>query len=775
MAEVIKTILTADSSELAAEFAKASAVAQKYANDRAAQGGRALATARAEIEALRLEADGFGNLAASMRASNSLREQAVRLAQQAGITEEKANAILREKQLLQQNIAIAAERHAAAEVAAAQRSARLNAPGRNGVSLPELALTTANLQAMEKGAARANELQRKMEGLRGGGSGAAMGLLAVSQAAEDAQYGIRGVINNIPQAIMAFGGFSAASMFLAGGISIAAVAAVALYDPMRKLLGFMDKEMNKATLKNWSESVKSTAKAIAQLRQESVLGQNMLRFSDALNENLRQRLQLENVLSGYLIDQGAAQSRQLDYSDRIYEAQRALAEANGKFMAAPSLQQKPQALESELENRKKILEAASAAEASLAERVANVSAESSEKSIAASQKLLLLRENLVTVTKNLEAGQKDLDAAQKNKSGFLDTTVRAGATLISMNPISGIAGGGVYSRKKEEEIEAATLKNLQGNLDAREKVKVKIEQQIAALNKQREIESTSSSEAIAAAKAKLDANHKLMQSTADQIRLLEERYPIEKQLADLEEQRIKALAARAAHDFQTELSIQNALAANDQERVKSLQEQRDIEAEKASIMANQRSLSDAQVKAMAKQMVQARAAAAAANQEAQRNQSRTDVFGDLEAMRMEAAGDKKGADELREDLRIREEAVALAERLGISENQATLVLRERARLQKEIDKRDADPQFPELRRRGIRRLENGANDMNAGNNLNTWKWNMAPGLKSNEIERRNAARANRPLKPSDDSAKVLLKSVNIQEEMLKIWQKINVV
>lgn len=50
--------------------------------------------------------------------------------------------------------------------------------------------------------------------------GAAQGLLALSQAVDDAQYGFRAIVNNIPQMIYMFGGGAG----LAGGIGIAAVA-----------------------------------------------------------------------------------------------------------------------------------------------------------------------------------------------------------------------------------------------------------------------------------------------------------------------------------------------------------------------------------------------------------------------------------------------------------------------------------------------------------------------------------------------------------------------
>jgi len=58
------------------------------------------------------------------------------------------------------------------------------------------------------------------------GNSAAQRLMTLSQAADDAQYGFRGVLNNIPQIVAAFGG----TMGLAGGISIAATALYQIYD-----------------------------------------------------------------------------------------------------------------------------------------------------------------------------------------------------------------------------------------------------------------------------------------------------------------------------------------------------------------------------------------------------------------------------------------------------------------------------------------------------------------------------------------------------------------
>lgn len=62
------------------------------------------------------------------------------------------------------------------------------------------------------------------------------GFLEASRAIEDMQYGLRGVLNNIPQAVLQFGGPAG----LAAGISVAAVAANILYENWSKVKGLFE-------------------------------------------------------------------------------------------------------------------------------------------------------------------------------------------------------------------------------------------------------------------------------------------------------------------------------------------------------------------------------------------------------------------------------------------------------------------------------------------------------------------------------------------------------
>lgn len=73
---------------------------------------------------------------------------------------------------------------------------------------------------IEKATRTTNSASAANEKLGNSAQGGAMKLLYMGQAVDDLQYGVRGVLNNIPQLVMAFGGGAG----LAGGISIAAIA-----------------------------------------------------------------------------------------------------------------------------------------------------------------------------------------------------------------------------------------------------------------------------------------------------------------------------------------------------------------------------------------------------------------------------------------------------------------------------------------------------------------------------------------------------------------------
>lgn len=89
--------------------------------------------------------------------------------------------------------------------------------------------------------AEMGKMAAAMDRTRGSTANAGMAMLQLGQFADDAQYGIRGIVNNVPSLIQSFGG----GVGLAGAIGVAAVAANQLYSIIEKDIKAVQ-EMGKA-------------------------------------------------------------------------------------------------------------------------------------------------------------------------------------------------------------------------------------------------------------------------------------------------------------------------------------------------------------------------------------------------------------------------------------------------------------------------------------------------------------------------------------------------
>ena len=206
------------------------------------------------------------------------------------------------------------------------------------------------------------------------------------------------------------------------------------------------------------------------------------------------------------------------------------------------------------------------------------------------------------------------------------------------------------------------------------------------------------------------------------------------------------------------------------ETAKTLQQIRSIQ-DASAAAAQWKALQDAKEKAHQSALAGQEAGQALVDQakpEADQQRARAGMMAEMVALRLQASGRAAAADALRKEFQLRSDAAQLAKAANLSEAQALNFLREKARLQESIN-RNGDNEHRRHRRRIYKKT--------AGDPRLT-RDNMGEGytgLRNFEIHRRNTTRSNRPATPNDDAAKNLLKSVNIQEEMLKIWQKLNVV
>lgn len=265
----ITTIFTADESQLVAAMQRGAAAADKLDKKLQGVGGgsgkNAAESLRMEMEVLRLQASGNAKAADSLREYVSLRQQAVKHARDANVSEAEAMRLLQERAILQKQIV----QNAAAQ---SQRAGAIANPRQTG--LPGLELTPASLASLEKASARAQDLSRKTLIAGQSGKNGALGFLAFSQAVEDAQYGIKGVLNNIPQMVLGFGGGAG----IAGVLSLAAVAAYGAWQAFQRLSGI-------DAMTAWAEkSTAATEKFTAALRKNREQTEALNRAAAAAND-----------------------------------------------------------------------------------------------------------------------------------------------------------------------------------------------------------------------------------------------------------------------------------------------------------------------------------------------------------------------------------------------------------------------------------------------------------------------------------------------------------
>lgn len=264
----IKTNLTGDASGLIAAAQAAANSMGTLAERKVASAARAKEAYMSELAAIKLQAGGYEKLADSVRAASVVREEAYKLAVKANIPISEAlslaNAQAAAVAKLTTNIKQQAQAQAVASSVGSPRSIGLPALAGGGLA----PLTPSMLSAMDRHTAQTRELSRQQGNLTGSTKNSALGFLAFSQALEDSQYGIKGVLNNIPQMILGFGGGAG----LAGAISIAAVAAVTAYAVFEKFSGLKAIKEWAATSKemvdDFTASINKAARETADLKSE---------------------------------------------------------------------------------------------------------------------------------------------------------------------------------------------------------------------------------------------------------------------------------------------------------------------------------------------------------------------------------------------------------------------------------------------------------------------------------------------------------------------------
>ncbi len=727
MPEVIKTIFVGDSSQITGEYRKLSAELQSYVRENQVSFKNSASGHAAEIRALKLEADGFRSLATSMREQAAMKEQAISLAQRSNISIQQALSLLHEEYQLRKNIATAAQAQAAASGAAAARAAAISNPRATG--LPGggglAPLTPQSLQALERAAFQQKDLARQTFLAGQSGKNGALGFLAFSQAVEDAQYGVKGVLNNIPQMIMGFGGGAG----VAGALSLAAVAAVVLYDNFKKLTGLEDLEKWEAARKKGVEAYTSTLKsnlaALKEVNEEEARTTANANYYQEEKAGLEKLFTVEKSRFDQLVAEAKLREEMRGYQDKILgEKEKAKNATPTDDIRSAGKREFDSASNDYLLTRERLLE--------------DINAKQREAALIAEQ-----YEQKINSTQAAENGYyQDRQKAIAAQESAREKIARQEAELAQSQ--EQLAGEKSKYTKAERKAEQENLASIQSRLEANKRELKDAESRMANLasllqtakelrdNSRKELveKLAANKEEVAGMKRLIEANEELGKATAERIKIetkareaeARQRENVEKFKAQMESEKSTG-AARA--DYQAELIALQLQASGHADLAKSMREETALRKEAAEL-ATAQGLSEEEALATA------------------RNRA------------------------------------ALLKEIAAQEEKAAL------RAQKHPDWK------PRSEYRGIRRAANGAGDFNSGNNLRDWSsgWNMGGptrsngrpiksaegGLRQEALRKRQQDRENAALRNSSDpNTRQLQQLVDVTTSLQEGLKKIGVI
>jgi hypothetical protein len=151
--------------------------------------------------------------------------------------------------------------------------------------------------------------------VQGGATNAGMAMLMFSQGLEDAQYGLRGVMNNIPPLIMALGGGPG----LAGAVSVGAVAVSSLAKVWQKVNAeFELNERNAKSLAAWTERTTKAVQAAEDAgRSQAEAYQQQFDLMDQKREYDQREISRQEKLAAAQRDVQQAEMERLEGSARL--------------------------------------------------------------------------------------------------------------------------------------------------------------------------------------------------------------------------------------------------------------------------------------------------------------------------------------------------------------------------------------------------------------------------------------------------------------------------
>jgi hypothetical protein len=272
------------------------------------------------------------------------REEAIRLAKEEGEVKkwvmpiDEAGMKAREEAAkLAQQEAKAVEKVVEVEKKEATQIQQVTAAQIKSAEVQKTLTTTANAAATAKSqlSEQSRIYIREAEKAKGKTGEAAMGFMAFSNSVQDAQYGLVGVINNIPGIVSGFG----LGMGVAGALQIAAVGFKVLNDNF-DLFGTKAKEATEEANTQAAELANLANQAYIAERASIALSEAQQKQSDSLqqiNGHYQEQIRLSNEIIAQKKEQADAEIASADAEAAVAMARLQLMEATGQVTKEQAL------------------------------------------------------------------------------------------------------------------------------------------------------------------------------------------------------------------------------------------------------------------------------------------------------------------------------------------------------------------------------------------------------------------------------------------------------
>ncbi len=360
--------------------------------------------------------------------------------------------------------------------------ARKSAAGLSNITLP---LVSAGLNQVETTARRT---ERGMRQLQTSARGTGQGMLQVAQFADDMQYGLRGVMNNIPGLLMGLG----AGAGLAGVLSLAALAGAQLLPVLKELYTDTDATRIAAVAKSVQDRFATEIKALQVAREERQIREETAALLVGMAAYADRELRVQDQRLAIITSQRQQMELQRRLADQITAARNGLAIAGATTPEAAAALRTGQAtaagnqtvdrMREELDLARREAEVAHSEYERISAEASNVRTASMANLAAAQAEIARLERNIASGRANVAGFQEGVKQGLFGSGANLDAaSKRLAADEAALARQRELVAQITVEQERTTALAAEQLVSLSARVDGAEREKLALEKQIPVM------------------------------------------------------------------------------------------------------------------------------------------------------------------------------------------------------------------------------------------------------------------------------------------------------